>query len=120
MRLFGDGKLLRIFIGESDKHHHQALFEAIIHAAKKQALAGCTILRGIEGFGADSNVIHTAKILRLSEDLPIVVEIVDTEEKIKNFLPIVEELIENAGCGAMITLEKAEIIRYSHGKKEKT
>jgi len=116
MKLAGDGKLLRIFIGESDKFHHQALFEAIIHAAKQNALAGCTILRGIEGYGADSHVIHSAKILRLSEDLPIVIEIVDTEEKIKNFLPTVEQMIETSGCGAMITLEKAEIIRYSHGK----
>jgi PII-like signaling protein len=115
MRLSGDGKLLRIFIGESDKIHHKALFDAIIHSAKEKGLAGCTILRGIEGFGADSHIIHTAKILRLSEDLPIVIEIVDTEEKIKSFLPEVEQMIETAGCGAMITLEKVEIIRYSHG-----
>jgi uncharacterized protein len=116
MKLAGDGKLLRIFIGESDKYHHQALFEAIVHSAKEKELAGCTVLRGIEGYGADSRIIHTAKILRLSEDLPIVIEIVDTEEKIKNFLPNVEQMIETSGCGAMITLEKAEIIRYSHGK----
>jgi PII-like signaling protein len=115
MRLFGDGKLLRIFIGESDKVHHKALFEAIIHSAKEKGLAGCTILRGIEGFGADSHNIHTAKILRLSEDLPVVIEIVDTEEKIRDYLPDVEQMIEAAGCGAMMTLEKAEIIRYSHG-----
>ncbi len=115
MRLLGDGKLLRIFIGESDNIHHKALFETIIHSAKEKGLAGCTILRGIEGFGANSHIIHTAKILRLSEDLPIVIEIVDTEEKIRDFLPDVEQMIETAKCGAMITLEKAEIIRYSHG-----
>jgi len=116
MKLSGDGKLLRIFIGESDKVHHQALFESIIYAAKEKGLARCTVLRGIEGYGADSHIIHTAKILRLSEDLPIVIELVDTEEKIRTFLPDVEQMIEISGCGAMITLEKAEIIRYSHGK----
>jgi uncharacterized protein len=116
MKLAGDGKLLRIFIGESDKFEHKALFEAITHAAKERGLAGCTVLRGIVGFGANSRVIHTAKILRLSEDLPIVIEIVDTEDKIKSFLPHIEEMIEKSGSGAMITLEKAEVIRYSHGK----
>ncbi len=114
MRLAGEGKLLRIFIGESDIYKHQALYDAIIQKAKQQGLAGCTILRGIAGFGADSRVIHTAKILRLSEDLPIVIEIVDTEDRLKNFLPFVEQMIEEASCGAMITIERAEIIRYSH------
>ena len=117
MKLSGEGKLLRIFIGESDKVQHTSLFEAIVHAAKDMGLAGVTVLRGVEGFGADSRVIHTAKILRLSEDLPIVVEIVDTEEKVRAFLPEVDRLIESAGCGAMITIEKAEVIRYSTGKK---
>jgi PII-like signaling protein len=116
MKLEGDGKLLRIFIGESDKYEHKALFEAVIRSAKEKGLAGCTVLRGLEGFGADSRVIHTAKILRLSEDLPIVIEIVDTEKKIKSFLPHVDKMIEESGCGAMVTLEKAEIIRYHHGK----
>ena len=116
MKLSGDGRLLRIFIGESDKFHHESLFQAIVHAAKENGLAGSTVLRGVEGFGADSRIIHTAKILRLSEDLPLVIEIVDTEEKIRDFLPLVEQMIETTGCGAMITLEKAEIIRYRHGK----
>ncbi|MCX7985244.1 MAG: DUF190 domain-containing protein [Bacteroidetes bacterium] len=116
MRLSGEGKLLRIFIGESDKYKHQALYEAIVLAAKERGLAGCTVLRGVEGFGADSRVIHTAKILRLSEDLPIVIEIVDTEDKLQQFLPLIDEMIESANCGAMITLEKAMIIRYSHTK----
>lgn len=119
MKLSGEGKLLRIFIGESDKVKHQPLFEAIVHAAKDRGLAGATVLRAIEGFGADSRVIHTAKILRLSEDLPIVVEIVDTEEQIKAFLPEVDRLIEAAGCGAMVTMEKAEVIRYSTGKNKR-
>lgn len=116
MKLFGDGKLLRIFVGELDKYHHHSLYEAIVIAAKEKGLAGATVIRGVMGFGADSRIIHTAKILRLSEDLPIVIEIVDTEEKIRDFLPRVEEMIETSGCGAMITLEKAKILRYSHGK----
>jgi len=116
MKLEGDGKLVRIFLGESDKVNHQPLYEAIVHAAKKQGLAGATVLRGVEGYGANSRIIHTAKILRLSEDLPIIVEIVDTEDKIKMFLPSVDRLIEEANCGAMITLEKAEVFRYSAGK----
>jgi uncharacterized protein len=116
MKLTGEGTLLRIFIGESDKVHHQSLFEAIVHAARQQGLAGASVLRGIEGFGANSRIIHSAKILRLSEDLPIVVEIVDTEEKIKAFLPAVDTFIESAGGGAMVTLEQVNVIRYSSGK----
>jgi uncharacterized protein len=118
MKLTGEGTLLRIFIGESDKVHHQPLFEAIVHAAREQGLAGSTVLRGIEGFGAHSRYIHSAKILRLSEDLPILVEVVDTEEKIKAFLPIIDELLESAGGGAMVTLEKVNVIRYSAGKSD--
>ena len=117
MKLSGDGKLLRIFLGESDKIDHRPLYEVIIQEARKLGLAGATVLRGIEGFGANSRVIHTAKILRLSEDLPIVVELVDTEENIRQFLPRVDELFEQSGGGGMVTIEKAEIIRYSAGKK---
>ncbi len=116
MKLTGEGKLLRIFLGESDKIDHKPLYEVIVQAARKEGLAGATVLRGVEGFGARSRVVHTAKILRLSEDLPIVVEIVDTEEKIKQFLPVIDELFEQTGCGGMVTIEKAEIIRYSAGK----
>ena len=117
MKLSGDGKLLRIFLGESDKVGHQPLYEVLVREAKKEGLAGATVLRGVEGFGANSRVIHTAKILRLSEDLPIVVELIDTEEKIRKFLPHVDDFFEQAGCGGMVTIEKAEIIRYSAGKK---
>ncbi|MGA3244900.1 MAG: DUF190 domain-containing protein [Bacteroidota bacterium] len=117
MKLSGDGKLLRIFLGESDKIDHKPLYEVIIEEARKRGLAGATVLRGIEGFGANSRVIHTAKILRLSEDLPIVVELIDTEENIRQFLPLVDELFEQSGSGGMVTIEKAEIIRYSAGKK---
>lgn len=118
MKLDGEGTLLRIFIGESDKVGHQSLYEALVRTAREQGLAGATVLRGVEGFGADSRVIHTAKILRLSEDLPIIVEIVDNDEKIRAFLPEVDRLFETAGCGGMITIEKAHIIRYSTGKEE--
>jgi uncharacterized protein len=113
MKLEGEGILLRIFIGESDKAHHISLFDAIVQAARKHGLAGSTVLRGIEGFGATSRVIHSAKILRLSEDLPIVIEIIDVKEKIQSFLPTAEELIETAQCGAMVTQERVEVIRYS-------
>ncbi len=116
MKLSGDGKLLRVFLGESDKVNHKPLYEVIVQEARKAGLAGATVLRGIEGFGANSRVIHTAKILRLSEDLPIVVELVDTEENIRQFLPRVDELFEQSGSGGMVTIEKAEIIRYSAGK----
>ena len=116
MKLSGEGKLLRIFIGESDKVHHKSLFDAIVIAAREHGIAGVTVLRGVEGFGANSRHIHSAKLLRLSEDLPIVIEIVDVEEKIKGFLPIVNELLESSGGGAMVTLEKVDVIRYSAGK----
>lgn len=117
MKLSGSGKLLRIFLGESDKVNHKPLYEVIVHTAKENGLAGATVLRGIEGFGADSRAIHTAKLLRLSEDLPIIVEIVDEEEKVKAFVQEVDGLFETAGCGGMMTIEKAEVVRYSAGKK---
>ncbi len=115
MKLEGEGKLLRIFLGESDRVDGKALYEVIVLKAKEGGLAGATVLRGIEGFGAASR-IHTAKILRLSEDLPIVVEIVDTPEKIQSLMPVVDDLFQRSGSGGMITLERAEIIRYTHGK----
>ncbi|MBI5473460.1 MAG: DUF190 domain-containing protein [Ignavibacteriae bacterium] len=117
MKLEGEGKLLRIFLGESDRVDGKPLYEVLILKAKESGLAGTTVLRGIEGFGAASR-IHTAKILRLSEDLPIVVEIVDTEEKIKVFMSIVDDLFQRSGSGGMVTLERAEVIRYTHGKPE--
>jgi hypothetical protein len=116
MKLAGEGKLLRIFLGESDKIDHKPLYEVIVQCARREGLAGATVLRGVEGFGARSRVIHTAKILRLSEDLPVVVELVDTEERIKQFLPFIDDLFEKTGCGGMVTIEKADVIRYSAGK----
>ncbi|MGH7819482.1 MAG: DUF190 domain-containing protein [Candidatus Binatia bacterium] len=111
MKISGEGKLLRIFVGESDRHAGMPLYEAIVRKARELGLAGATAWRGIEGYGAASR-IHTARILRLSEDLPIVIEIVDTEERIRAALSELEALIESSGGGGLITLEKAEIIRY--------
>jgi len=107
MMLPRQGHLLRIFLGESDRHEGLALYEWLVRAAREQGLAGATVLRGLEGFGAKSR-LHTAKILRLSSDLPIVVEIVDTIDKIEAFLPVVDEAV---GEG-LATLEKVEIRFY--------
>lgn len=112
-----DAKLLRIFIGESDKAGSQPLYEAIVFEAKKQSLSGATVTRGIMGFGANSKV-HTAKLFDISIDLPLVIEIVDTEEKIRAFTKNVEEMFEQSKSGGLITIEKAEIIRYRAGKSK--
>lgn len=120
MELPLDSKLLRIFIGEIDKLGHQPLYEAILFEAKKQGLAGCTVLRGIMSFGASTRV-HTAKLLDISEDLPIVVEIVDQEEKINAFVETVDALMEKAACGGLITIEKASVVFYkSRPHKERS
>ena len=116
MGISGQGKLLRIFVGESDKIHGRALYSALVEKARALGLAGATAWRGIEGFGARSR-IHTAKILRLSEDLPIVVEIVDSDERIRAALPELDAMIEAAGGGGLVTLEAAEIIKYTHGNR---
>src|SRR5712692_812933 len=118
MKITGEGKLLRIFVGESDHCHGRLLYEAIVLKARELGLAGATVWRGIEGYGAASR-IHTAKILRLSEDLPVIIEIVDSEEKIRAALPRLDALLEEAGCGRLIKLERAEIIRYTHGAPRK-
>ncbi len=115
MKLEGEGKLLRIFIGEADRHDHKPLYEALVLKARELGLAGATVLRGVEGFGAASR-IHTAKILRLSEDLPMVVEIVDTEEKINAFVAVAGAMLEQSGSGGLITEERAHIIHYSPGR----
>jgi hypothetical protein len=109
MKLEGEGTLLRIFIGESDRWHHQPLYEAIVLEARKQGLAGATVLRGPMGFGAHSR-IHTSKILRLSEDLPLIIEIVDTAPAITAFLPSLDEMVSEG----LITTEKVHIVRYRH------
>jgi len=112
MQLPPNGQLLRIFIGESDKYEGQPLYEWLVIKAKEQGLAGATVLRGLMGFGANSR-IHTSKILRLSLDLPIVVEIVDTPEKIKTFLDCIETVVTEG----LVTLEKAVIHIYK-GKQQ--
>jgi PII-like signaling protein len=114
MKIAGPGKLLRIFIGESDKLEGRVLYSALVHKARELGLAGATVWRGIEGYGARSR-IHTAKILRLSEDLPVIVEIVDSEDNIRKALPTFEAMIEAAGSGGLMTLEAAEIIKYTVG-----
>ncbi len=111
MMLPREGHLLRIFIGESDKHEGLPLFEWIVRKARENGLAGATVLRGLEGFGAHSR-LHTAKILRLSTDLPIVIEIVDTIEKIEAFLPVVDAVIREG----MATIEKVDVRFYRSGQ----
>src|SRR5438094_5497576 len=107
MHLPQDAMLLRIFIGESDRWKHQPLYEAIVLKARELHLAGATVLRGPMGFGKSSR-LHTAKILRLSLDLPVVIEIVDSEEKINSFLPAIDEMMKRG----LVTLEKARVIDY--------
>lgn len=116
MELSGTARLLRIFIGESDTLHGVSVYEKIVLSAKKEGLAGATVTRGIMGFGGNS-MIHTAKILRLSDDLPVVIEIADSEEKIMCFLPALKSIFEESGSGGLVTMEKVEIIRYAHSVK---
>lgn len=109
-----EGHLLRIFVGESDKHGGVPLYEWIVRQARERGLAGATVLRGVEGFGAHSR-LHTAKILRLSADLPIVIEIVDSKEKVEAFLPVVDAAIPEG----LATLEKVQIRLYRSGQVPK-
>jgi len=112
MHLKGEAKLLRIFVGENDKSGHIPVYEKIVLAAREHNLAGATVFKGIMGFGGKSR-IHTAKILRLSEDLPLIIEIVDSVDKIEKFIPIVDEIFEHSKSGGLITIERAEIIKYT-------
>ena len=109
MKISEEGQLLRIFIGESDHWHGKPLYEAIILKAREMGLAGATMLRGLMGFGAASR-IHTAKIQRLSQDMPIVIEIVDSADKIDSLLPIVDEMVQEG----MVTVERVRVIQYRH------
>ena len=106
-----EGHLLRIFLGESDRHEGKPLYEWIVHKARESGIAGATVLRGLEGFGAHSRV-HTAKVLRLSTDLPVIVEIVDTIDKIEAFLPVVDAAVQEG----MATVERVDIRFYRSGK----
>lgn len=112
-RLVGENVLMRIFIGESDRHGHKPLYEALVELLRKEGFAGATVLRGICGFGAHS-VYHTQKLLDLSGDLPLIVEVVDSQERIDAIMPRIDEMMG----GGMITLEKATVIRYSHDPKK--
>lgn len=112
MKIEGEGRLLRVFIGESDRWEGRPLSEAIVRLARQAGLAGATVLRGLEGFGARSRV-HTARILRLSEDLPIIVEIVDRRERIDAILPELDRMV---GEG-LITIEDVHVIAYRHGDR---
>ena len=107
MKIPENGQLLRIFIGESDHWHGKPLYEALILKAREMGLAGATMMRGLMGYGANSR-IHTAKLLRLSEDLPVVVEMVDSEEKISAFLPVIDEMVQEG----LVTLEAIKVIQY--------
>ena len=111
MEIKGEAKLVRIFVGESDILHHSPVYETIVLEARKQHLAGATVFKGIMGFGKASR-LHTSKILRLSEDMPMIIEIVDEEEKIEKFLPFIHDIFEEANCGGLVTIEKAQIIKY--------
>ncbi len=112
MKLEGEGKLLRIFIGESDKHGRKPLYQAIVEMLREEGMAGATVLRGIEGFGANSH-LHTARILRLSEDLPVVIEVADTEERIEAVMPKLDEMVKDG----LVTLERVQVVAYRAQEK---
>lgn len=111
MNIPQEGYLLRVFIGESDKSGHRPLYEEIVLKAREAGLAGATVLRGVMGFGKNS-ILHTAKILRLSEDLPMVVEIVDSLEKVEAFVPTLDEMIRDG----LVTIEKVRVIHYKSSR----
>lgn len=110
MQIPHEAVLLRIFLGESDRWEHHPLYEAIVLKAREAQLAGATVLRGPMGFGKSSR-LHTAKILRLSSDLPLVIEIVDSEEKVNAFLPVLDPMLR----GGLVTLERVKVVEYRAG-----
>jgi uncharacterized protein len=107
VKIEGDGKLVRIFIGECDTWHGKPLYQAIVERVRRDGLAGATVVRGIEGFGSSSR-LHTTRILRLSEDLPVVIEIVDSSERIEKVLPVLDEMVSEG----MVTVERVDVIAY--------
>ncbi|HQX50200.1 MAG TPA: DUF190 domain-containing protein [Planctomycetaceae bacterium] len=115
MQLPEEAELLRIFVGESDRHHGRPLYEVIVEKARQHGLAGATVLRATLGFGAHSR-IHTAKVLRLSEDLPMVIEILDKSQQIAAFLPVLDEIMDEG----LVTLEKVRVITYRHSETKKS
>lgn len=106
---------MRVFLGEMDRKDNEQLYKVIVLKAKEAKMAGATVSRAAMGFGADST-FSNSKFPKLSDDLPMIIEIVDTEQNINKFLPVVEQLLDDVGCGGMITVEKAEVIRYLRGK----
>ena len=115
MNLQGQSKLLRIFTGEDDRLGHNLLYEKIILAAREHGLAGGTVIKGIMSYGASSHV-HRSRLIELSEDLPVVIEIIDYAEKIEAFLPLVNDLFEQCGKGGLITIENVDVIYYKSKK----
>jgi len=113
MKLPDEGELLRVFIGETDKYKGKPLYEAIVMKARELNLAGATVFRGIMGYGATTR-IHSIKLLRLSEDMPVMIEIVDTKDNINKLLPFLDETVKEG----LITMEKVRIIKYRHGKND--
>jgi len=113
MKIEGEAKLLTIYIGEHDHYHHRPLYQAIMEMLRKKGFAGATVLRGIEGFGKSSR-IHTASILRLSEDLPIVIEVVDKAERIDSVLPVIDEMVTEG----LVTAQDVHVMIYRSGKGE--
>lgn len=111
-----NSKLLRIFIGENDRFNQRPLYEAIVYAAKKKGLAGATVLKGMLSYGANSK-IHTLKIFALSDDLPVIIEIVDTEDKIEDFIEIIDKLFKKSNCGGLVTIENIKVLKYTAMKK---
>ena len=118
MEIKGTAKLLRIFVGESDKISHTPLYEVIVKEARERHLAGATAWRGILGFGPTARM-RTTKVLDLSSDLPMVIEIVDEEKKVDDFIPALHEMFEKADSGGLITIEKVDVIRYVHRTGER-
>lgn len=110
--LDGDQVLVRIFIGESDQWHHQNLYTALLERLKKEGFAGATVFHGVAGFGARS-VMHTTHILRLSEDMPVVIEVVDTQDHIDRLLPILDEMVTEG----LVTMEKVHVLKYKPGTR---
>jgi len=113
MKLSGDAILLRVFLGEADKHEGKPLYEQIVLKARELNIAGATVLRGVMGYGARSR-LHTAKVLRLSEDMPMVIEIVDTADKLAPLLPFLDEVVDEG----MVTQEKVQVVHYRHGRRD--
>ena len=110
MKLSGTAKLLRIFLGESDRRGGQPLYVAIVEAARRAGLSGATVFKGIEGFGGHS-IVHAARVFDLSADLQILIEIVDSEEKVRDFVPVIDGMVEEG----LVTMETVELIRYKSG-----